>query len=194
MQHPDSPTPHLAAATLNAWLDNALDPPARAAAAAHLASCAACAAQLAELQAVFSALDALPEAPIARDLSASVLHAITPRPAALPRRWRIALAAQIAGALAAGGALAAVLQSGQATPNIPAIDPLAPLNMLGAWVSTIAAQQQSLTARVVGDATQLLNAPLFSAGVCLSITGVAWLIGNGALLRGALTTHSGKKS
>lgn len=200
MRHADTPTPHLSEAALNAWLDDALDPPVRAAAAAHLAECAACSAQLAELQSVFSALTALPEAPLTRDLSAGVLAAIAPKPAGLSRRWRIALAAQIAGALAAGGALAAVVQRGAAAPTIPAIDPLAPLNTLGAWVTTVAAQQQALTTRVVGDVTQLLATPLFSAGVCLSIAGVAWIIGNGALLRGALTAnartsaHSGRKS
>jgi anti-sigma factor RsiW len=60
--------PHLADETLNEFLDQALGPAARAAAAEHLATCAACSARLEALSAVFSSLAELPPAPLGRDL------------------------------------------------------------------------------------------------------------------------------
>lgn len=190
----DPPTPHLSETVLHAWLDDALDAAARNAADAHLATCATCAARLAELRQVAAMLDSWSDAPLERDLSAGVLAAIAPRRIAVSARWRAALAAQIAGALIAGGGLALALQNGLVAPAIPEVDVLAPLTTLGSWVTALASQQFALTASAASSALQLLNTPLFSAGVCLSIAGVAWIIGNSALLRGAVTAHTGKKS
>ena len=188
----DPPTPHLSEAALHAWMDDALDAAARADAAAHLAACAVCAAELAELRQVAAMLDAWPAMPLARDLSAGVLAAIASTPMIVSRRWRIVLAAQIACALVAGGGLALALQNGLPEPMLPVMDVLAPLNTLGGWVTALATQEFALATNAASNTLQLLNTPLFSAGACLSIAGVAWVIGNSALLRGALSAHTGK--
>ncbi len=194
MMQTDPLSPHLSEATLHAWLDNALDAPARVATDAHLAACAVCAAELTELREVAALLQAWPNLPLERDLSSGVLAAIVPKPIAMSRRWRITLATQIAGALVAGGGLALALESGQAALVVPPMNMLSPLNALGSWVTAFATQQYALTATAASSTLQVLNTPLFSAGVCLSIAGAAWIIGNSALLRGALTPHTGNKS
>lgn len=67
---------HLDEELLNEYLDNVLDAQQRQRAEAHLAGCPDCRARLDELQAVFLALEALPESPLAHDLSAGVLRAL----------------------------------------------------------------------------------------------------------------------
>lgn len=194
MMQTDPPTPHLSEAALHAWLDGALDARARTDADAHLAACAVCAEQMAQLRQVATMLQAWPDMVLERDLSAGVLAAIAPRPIAVSRRWRIVLSAQIACALFAGGGLALALQNGLPDPVLPAMDVLAPLNALGSWVTALTTQQYGLAEQAASSMLQLLNTPLFSAGSCLSIAGAAWIIGNSALLRGALSTHTGKNS
>ncbi len=61
---------------LQEYLDGMLDDKTRQAVEAHLASSPEARAQLAELQALFHELDALPELPLARDLSAVVVAEI----------------------------------------------------------------------------------------------------------------------
>lgn len=194
MMQTDPYTPHLSEAALHAWLDDALDARARAEADAHLTACAACAAELAQLRHVAAMLQAWPDMEPERDFSAGVLAAIAPQPVALSRRWRIVLAAQIAGALVAGGGLASALQNGLPAHALPAMDVLAPLNTLGSWVTTLASRQYAVATDAAASTLQMLNAPLFSVGICLSIAGVAWVIGNSTLLRGALSAHTGKNS
>ncbi|NOX60513.1 MAG: hypothetical protein GXP42_00970, partial [Chloroflexi bacterium] len=85
MSHPSE---HL----LHAYLDEELAPEEQAQIAAHLAACPVCAARLHELQALFITLESLPEAPLARDLSPTVLRRIRPATAASPRlRWIVGL-------------------------------------------------------------------------------------------------------
>ncbi|KAF0107428.1 MAG: hypothetical protein FD146_1906 [Anaerolineaceae bacterium] len=83
---------HLTEPQLNEYLDDELDAPGRAAVNSHLATCADCRGALAELQAVASTLAALPEEPLTRDLTASVLAKL-PQPR-VRLGWKLALAAQ----------------------------------------------------------------------------------------------------
>ena len=75
---------HLADATLNEYLDEALAPAARALAEAHLTGCPACAGRLTALRTLFASLEALPEVALDRDLAPAVTLAL--RRAAPPRR------------------------------------------------------------------------------------------------------------
>jgi anti-sigma factor RsiW len=71
---------HLTTEALNMYLDDALDPRERAAAAAHLAICSACQGELAALRQLFSALEALPPDSLPVDLAAQVLGQIARAP------------------------------------------------------------------------------------------------------------------
>ena len=70
---------HLDHNTLNEYLDSALEPARRAEVESHLAACPDCAARLAELRALFAALESLPDAPLERDLSSSVVAVLNKR-------------------------------------------------------------------------------------------------------------------
>ncbi|MBM3125162.1 MAG: hypothetical protein FJZ87_08810 [Chloroflexi bacterium] len=83
---------HLTDSQRNEYLDNALAPPARAAADAHLSACDSCRRALADLESLTSSLAALPDEPLTRNLVPSVLAAL-PRPR-LALGWKLALAAQ----------------------------------------------------------------------------------------------------
>ena len=54
---------HLSDEILNEWLDEAVEPSARAAVEAHLAGCQDCAARLDTLRSLFVRLDTLPDLP-----------------------------------------------------------------------------------------------------------------------------------
>ena len=71
---------HLTAEALNMYLDDALDPRERTAAAAHLAICSACQGELAALRQLFSAIQELPPDPLPVDLAAQVLGRIASDP------------------------------------------------------------------------------------------------------------------
>lgn len=181
---------HLDESTLNEWLDEALPAAERAAAAAHLAGCPECAARLAELRLVFAQLEALPEVPLARDLTPTVLGRLPARATpALGRGWPWALALQTA--LAVGVLLLAA----------PAVDLAGPAGLATTWAQGLAAGWAGLSAQTQTDlaaawqaGAQLLNdaralgAPLgewpaaaWSAG--LALLGLLWLAGNGLALR-----------
>lgn len=83
---------HLTEDQLNEYLDNLLDESAHQHVEAHLSQCADCRNQLETLKQVFADLDSLPEVPLTRDLTPSIL-------ARLPKKepvhiWTRALAAQ----------------------------------------------------------------------------------------------------
>ncbi|MBI3241993.1 MAG: zf-HC2 domain-containing protein, partial [Chloroflexi bacterium] len=67
---------HLDDIAFNEYLDSALDPARHAEVEAHLAACPDCAARLAGLRALFAALESLPDVPLERDLSSSVVTAL----------------------------------------------------------------------------------------------------------------------
>jgi uncharacterized membrane protein YccF (DUF307 family) len=191
--------PHLADETLNEFLDQALGPAARAAAAEHLATCAACSARLEALSAVFSSLAELPPAPLGRDLRAGVMAAVrAPRPAQLrpiadPRQpaFQMIFALQLLAALAllafawpfaaslanpeglfgASGLGMGNLAAGVASAWI-AFSGLWPA--LQHWLSGIAAPPAVPLAAVL---------PPVAAGLVLVAAGLFWLLGNALLLR-----------
>ncbi|MBL8046310.1 MAG: zf-HC2 domain-containing protein [Anaerolineales bacterium] len=173
---------HLNEATLNEYLDDALETVERSAADAHLATCPQCAARLAEMHALFAALDALPAEPLTRDLSASVLAALTPAPTPLSLPIRAVLALQAIIAIIVLAVSAPLLLA-----NIPALNPaqllpaftfdwaslFEPLNQL--W-----AQSQTL---VRSATSPLAEVSVWMWGAALSGLAVLWLVGNGAVLR-----------
>lgn len=82
---------HLDTTTLNLYLDDALDPSARAQADAHFATCAECQKELSALRALTAAFDAWHAEPIPHDISVSVMTRLATRPAAAVSRWGAAL-------------------------------------------------------------------------------------------------------
>ena len=191
--------PHLTDETLNEFLDQALEAPARAAVAEHLATCAACSRRLEALRAVFSGLAELPPAPLGRDLRAGVLAAVRAqgparlRPIADPKRpaFQAIFALQLLAALAllafawpfaASLTLPEQLLSanGLSTGNIAASLAYAWFGLSGLWP----ALQQWLASVAAQSAVPLADAlPPIAAGVVLAAAGLFWLMGNALLLR-----------
>jgi hypothetical protein len=195
---------HLTDDTLNAYLDHALNPIARAEAEAHLATCAPCAAQLHMLHAVFASLAALPEVPLSRDLSASVIASIKPartpstRPVINPV-MRVALAFQLLLALVAlAVALPFVIQTAAALPT------LSSFNLANTGLQWLTSTYQTLTTSFRPETliptvnftslfTQIPTLELSTAIIVLSLTAVTilWFVGNGLLLSSASRTQRG---
>ena len=200
----DSLHPHLADETLNEFLDQALEEPARAAAAEHLAACAACSTRLEALRVVFSELADLPPAPLGRDLRLGVLSAVRAqrpaqiRPIADPKRpaFQAIVALQLFATLAllafawpfaASLALPARLFGASGfgtgafgTGNIAA-------NLAGAWMGFSGlwpALQHWLEAVATQAALPFAELlPPIAASVVLAAAGLFWLFGNALLLR-----------
>lgn len=188
---------HLDDARLNEYLDGALAPAARAALDAHLAACPDCAARLTQYRALFADLDALPDAPLARDLSATVTARLRPR-------RETGLRPALLWAFAAQAALGAVLLA-VAAPLILTPPRLAQFDLTSqTWA---AAARQALTAlsaewsglqaalaqwwSAVLAPTQFLAASaegwsLVEIGLLLGSAAALGLLGNGLLLRSTL--------
>lgn len=97
---------------LHEYLDGTLDAETRQAVAAHLAKSPEARAQLAELEALFGNLDALPELPLATDLSARVVAKIGQETAVskLPRWvWGLLVAQVVIALLLLGNVWAPLL-------------------------------------------------------------------------------------
>lgn len=195
-------TQHPSDETLNEYLDGVLDAPARARVDAHLAGCLQCAARLEAVRALFAELEALPDEPLARDLSAGVLahlrqpeHALSSLPAL---RWVVAmqaLAALMLLAVAAPFALASLPVAEMALLGRPLLDSVTEL------LAGLAAQAQSLGAALAAWSEQsvagarALAAPLAETstallGAGLAVVFVLWVLGNGLLLRQTFSTRS----
>lgn len=184
---------HLDDATLNEYLDDVLDAPARAATQAHLDGCPACAARLESLRTLFTTLDALPEAPLARDLSAEVLRQL-PRRAApgLRPAWRWVFAAEALLALVLL-AIAAPFASAWWPPTDVAELSQPLIGLVVSLVAGLAAEGQSTLSALIQlwntgfSLAQAVTAPAqTSTGLvagALALTAVLWLFGNGVLLR-----------
>lgn len=187
-----NPPAHLSDADLNAWLDGALDPMARAAAATHLAVCHACAERLTNLQVVFASLDAWPDTPLQRDLSPGVLAAISKtRP--ITGRLRGALIAQAAAALVVLSLSMPVFTGGMESLDVSAWALSLPsaIEAFGAdatratsgFVIPLLGQFQAFAAGVSADAGLTLQTYAGALGTCASIAALLWLAGNTVLLR-----------
>lgn len=89
---------HLSEEQINQYLDGLLNETERQVIKAHLAVCAECRRQVDELQALLTDLEALPDLPLARDLTPSILAKLPPKWGGLEFRstsaWTRSLAAQ----------------------------------------------------------------------------------------------------
>ncbi len=189
--------PHLSDEQLNEYVDEALAPSARSAAAAHLATCPDCAARLSSLSLVFSELAQLPPAPLRRDLRAGVMAAVRAqrptalRPLADPKRRPVQLVFGLQ--LLAAFALLAFAW--------PFLAPLAGLQRifapgifggLAAELTGAGLPSANLWPTVqgwlagLGTQSALLFAVVPSplvVGLVLLAAGLLWLLGNALLLR-----------
>ena len=178
---------HLTDETLNEYLDDALTNPARTEAETHLRNCADCAARLAELSLVFSALASLPDFELERDLSASVVRRLTPRPV-LPRPIQWVVGLQFAAALTTLIASLPVLQS-MFVFNVPAFTLPSLLEVLARY-DEIMLNVQAFFAGIRQPEPSLgLNlSSLFITVTVFSVT-LLWVVGNGLLLRQPNQSH-----
>lgn len=174
---------HLTEEILNEYLDNALAPPARAAADAHLANCDDCMAELESLRSLFAKIESLPEATLERDLSTAVLARLGGNRVSVPRAVRWALVAQ---------ALAVVIVLGLAWPlfdlaalklpvvslNLPSTAQL--IGLWSAWMRNLS--QTSLLPSIPSWPSLHLDPPALLLTLTLVSACLLWLVGNGLLL------------
>ncbi len=181
---------HIDDALLNEYLDAALGPDKRAEVEAHLAQCSDCAVRLSDLRSLFAALEAMPDAPLARDLSAAFRRPRLQNPVAHPA-LRIAFAVQAFAALILLGAAApfvvrapqwvAASQFGERATSAIAT---AVTSFTSEWLAAPAAAQ-----RTMSESFEMLRRltlpplPWQNVGLCLSAAALLWLLGNGLLLR-----------
>ncbi len=166
-------TVHLSDEQLNEILDDRAGEAARR----HLDACDECRARFAELQAVFTALEALPEQPLRRDLTASVLARLPEKRRA--RAWSWTLAIQ--------SALAAALLAFQAREFGFSADALLP--QVTSWLSIL--QVPTFILPSFNFALADLQLPSFGVEfssfnltLLLASAALLWLVGNFSLLRG----------
>jgi anti-sigma factor RsiW len=176
---------HLGAETLNLYLDDELDPTARTAADVHLAACAPCREELTALRALYGALGALPPERLPADLTAPVLARLAPA-----RRGRDTIPVALLGAqVVLTGLLAAWLAPAIAgrnllrLPGLPGPATLGPVTALPDWLAARAAEVGAPIGNLM-FATPDLFAGIAPArwALVIALTGVAWLVGNRALL------------
>ncbi len=207
---------HLTDETLNEYLDEALPPAARAAAAAHLADCAACVARLASLQGVVARFEMLHVPALSRDLSAGVLRAIAqpnapaPRPALRPAlNW--VFAAQVVAALlllaVAWPVVSSLASAWLNTGTGFGLGLREALAEVQAWFAFIADPARAVEQGWAGlrgwwlelGATVDLSWPAAAlgpveAGLLAAAALGLWLVGNGLLLRQPISTFLRRRS
>ncbi|MFZ5905066.1 MAG: anti-sigma factor family protein [Chloroflexota bacterium] len=154
-----------------------LDDRAGEAARRHLDACAECRARLAELQVVFTALEALPEQPLRRDLTASVLARLPEKRRA--RAWSWTLAIQ--------SALAVFLLAFLAREFGFSTDALLP--QLTNWLSAIQIPTFALPSfnfTMIDFQLPSFDFELssFNLTILFASAALLWLVGNFSLLRG----------
>jgi anti-sigma factor RsiW len=186
---------HLTDETLNEYLDGALSARALTQAEGHLRVCDACARRLRLRGELFAALDDLPEVPLKTDLAPRIVEILQSRlPVDRPRRrapsWSLgfALAAEAVGALAllalaapdALSQLEASILSGITGSFLSAAEEV------GVYLSALVASPDPLgiEALVSGlGAPSIPWASVSSLITLLAASTLAWLLGNGILLR-----------
>lgn len=188
---------HLDDALLNEYLDGALAPAARAVADAHLAACPVCAARLARYRALFADLDALPDAPLTRDLSATVTARLRPRREAALRpalRWVFAAQAVLGAVLLAVAARLVLTppvlaEIGLASQTWAAAAGQALAGLSAEWSGLLAALAQWWSAGLEPAQSLAASAEDWSPieiGLLLGSAAALGLLGNGLLLRSTL--------
>lgn len=178
---------HLNDTLLNEYLDGYLSAAQTAEVETHLATCAECAARAESLQVLFATLDDLPDVPLNKDFSNSVLRALRPE-VVLPRPWKWAVWGQLILAalliiltlptLTRTEWLMQLIQ----TPAFPN-----PLPQTGLFLEQFT-ETVNQTANQFFEALHEVKALSFplSLGVLppiLLATGLLWLVGNGLLLK-----------
>ncbi|VAW37431.1 hypothetical protein MNBD_CHLOROFLEXI01-3351 [hydrothermal vent metagenome] len=174
---------------LQEYLDGTLDEDSRRAVEAHLATSPAARAQLAEMETLFAGLEALPEMPLAVDLSAGVVTRIRQETPALSRvevavstslpRWLwLLLLSQIVGAVFLLGNRWSLLLDGLVNGRQLAAD----------WLSSIQLPSLTLIAQLWANFTELLQTPTLPNlsidlptsqwGLLLALALIIWLAGN----------------
>ena len=173
---------HITVETLNEYLDNALTPSARADVDAHLALCANCTAEVSALRNLFAAIESLPEAPLQRDLTSSVLAgvpAVRASASSLPRPVRWALLAQALVVIVSLALVWPLLDLSTLQMPIVLPDWSALTQFVGSWSSW-------LRAFTLSDFTNISSLHLDPPALLLTLTLVSacllWLVGNGLLL------------
>lgn len=180
-------TEHLPDELLNEYLDGFLSASQTDEVETHLATCADCAARADSLRALFTTLDDLPDLPLNKDFSKSVLRAIRPE-VVLPRPWKWAVWGQLAlAALLIAVSLPTLLQTEWLARLIPTPDFPAPLTQLGAFFEQFTeTATQTVSQWLAGFQTLQSPSLPVSLSVLLPIllaTGLLWLVGNGLLLK-----------
>ena len=188
---------HLTDELLNEYLDDVLDSDTRAQAEAHLAACDDCAARLAALRSLFADLDALPDLPLRRDLSASIIRSLRPAShrevsqggalnghASMPRSLRLTVVLQAALTVAAI-IFAAPFSMQFATARLPAIqipsfaEVLLQLQIQWAsWLDMLSQFELPSMPEI-----PLIDISSFGFAQALPAVSLLWLVGNGWLLR-----------
>jgi anti-sigma factor RsiW len=207
---------HLTDETLNEYLDEALPPAARAAAADHLADCAACAARLASLQSVVARFEILYVPALSHDLSAGVLAGIAQPKAPAPR---LALRPALNWVFAAQ-ALAALLLLVLAWPVVSSLasawlnpgtgfvlDIREAVAEVQSWFALVADPARAVEQGWAGlrgwwldlGATVDVSWPAAAlgpveAGLLAAAALGLWLVGNGVLLRQPISTFLRRRS
>jgi len=172
---------HLTDDQLNEHLDNSLFDNS---ALRHLESCDDCRARLEEFKRVFTALDSLPEAPLPRDLSTSILAQLSkesPTRSAPTLRWLSAI--QSIGAVAIFVWLASSFTPPPEISNyqLPTIDSIVASVIL--FLSSISVNLPDSSALLSSSTIEIQTTSLI---FLIASAAILWLVGNGLLLRAPL--------
>jgi anti-sigma factor RsiW len=176
---------HLTDDQLNEYLDGEIHDRARA--DAHLSSCAGCAARLAVLQTLFAEIESLPEAALTRDLDWRAAPRARPLtgPGVPPRWFTLTAGLQTAVALAAI-ILAAPFVIELASSSLPVLKTPSPTELFfqaqSLWISWLDALSQ-LQLPTVPELPVALQPSGSYFMLTLAGAAMAWLAGNGILLR-----------
>lgn len=162
---------HLTESQFNEYLDGALDAPSRTAADEHLAACESCRRALADLETVASMLASLPDEPLTRDLTPSVLAGL-PAPR-LPLGWKLAFAVEAGIGIGAGLLLLSHLLPAVSLPAVPDLPALF-LPILELPTIRISLPSPPFT----------LHPSSFSIAFLALSALLLWSVGNAILLRG----------
>jgi anti-sigma factor RsiW len=186
---------HLDDVMLNEYLDEVLERSARTDVEAHLAHCPDCSTRLLELRTLFADLESLPDLPLERDLTPSVLAVARrksrPQTLASPALGLIFALQTVASIFLLGLALPLFAQPLQSFTTFQFGEQLSILlaNLLailsGSWPALLTAAQ-NLVSESVSFVQPIQTLPFISEAslmICLSAVFLLWLLGNGLLLR-----------
>ena len=172
---------HINEFTLNEYLDDALPEAERQTVAAHLSTCAACQAELAELQQLFLALDAVPDLPLATDLSTAVEAKIVHKEAVDSEQFTVNSWPLLILELVAAGVLLFLLWPTVREWLLPGLSWQAQLTAnvtwpapifwpdLGGWVTAVSHQLQT---------TSFIELPAAQWGLLIGAALIVWLAGS----------------